>query len=221
MGRALLPGAGFLEAGIAGAITALPVDVASAADVALLDCTVPVPLILPDPSAASNKGSLPTVKGGSRGEGKSSSRSTAAAASKFVGMEWCVENGSPNLEIASLSSHPLTARPRAGEKRSTPAHFRARLSLISQRDITRSMSRADGGDGVAESSGGGGSGGGGLVSSSSTSSSLSQGDAVVEGSTITAENDAWCARHNRRRDVALLLFASTTVGWCKLISFDP
>jgi hypothetical protein len=139
MGRALLPGAGFLEAGIAAATIALPVDVASAADVALLDCSVPVPMILPDPS----KDLPPPPAKGNRG-GKSSSSRSAPAASKVVGLEWCVEHGSPHLEIASLSSHPLSSRPpHAGAKRSTPAHLRARLSLVVQRDSVTAAVDAD------------------------------------------------------------------------------
>lgn len=195
MGRALLPGAGFLEAGIAGAITALPVDVASAADVALLDCSVPVPMILPDPAKETPP---PNAAKGSRG-GKSSSSSRSASDSKVVGMEWCVENGSPHLEIASLSSHPLSSRP---GKRPTPAHLRARLALV----FHRSDVAGKGGDG-GESGGGG----------SASSSIVSRGDAAVEQgtSTVTAvdEDDTVCARRRRlRRDAALhlLLFDSMT-----------
>ena len=62
MGRALFPGAGFLEAAIAGTVHALPVDVATSADVVLLECSVPVPMVLPDPSSLPDVSSSGTKK---------------------------------------------------------------------------------------------------------------------------------------------------------------
>ena len=80
--------AGGLEAAIAGTIHALPVDVATSADVALLECSVPVPMVLPDPSSS--------------GEKKKSGGARSTRTEPAVGLEWRAERGSPTVEIASL-----------------------------------------------------------------------------------------------------------------------
>ena len=97
--------------------------------VALLDCAVPLPMILPEPAkvardAAAAATAAKEKKGGKKGGGG------AAAATKVVGLEWCAENGSPLLEVATLSA-PGGGR---GGKRAAPAHLKARLGLMVSRE---------------------------------------------------------------------------------------
>ena len=96
MGRALFFGAGFLEAAIAGTIHALPMDVATSADVALLECSVPVPMVLPDPSSSGEK----------KISGARSTRPEPA-----VGLEWRADAGRDG-GIASLGGGAGRDRPR-------------------------------------------------------------------------------------------------------------
>ena len=127
MGRALFPGAGFLEAAIAGTVHALPVDVATSADVVLLECSVPVPMVLPDPS------SLPDVS--SSGTKKKSSGEKSTRQETVVGLEWRAERGSATVEIASLGGFAASR---------TPAHLRARVAMLSKGPRTDPESAPDG-----------------------------------------------------------------------------
>ena len=100
---------------------------------ALLDCAVPVPMIMLEPAkvakdkvAAAAAAAASGKKGGRRGGG-----AAVAGATKVVGLEWCAEYGSPLLEIATLSPPGGGGR---GGKRATPAHLRARFGLMVSRE---------------------------------------------------------------------------------------
>jgi acyl transferase domain-containing protein/acyl-CoA synthetase (AMP-forming)/AMP-acid ligase II/acyl carrier protein len=112
MGRALFPGAGFFEAGLAGTFLALSsVDGYDYAQCSLLQCVVPTPMIIQDPTT-------------SLLNSYNSQHPTRHSRGKVLGLEWCTSGRSPQMTICSLPSTNSVRRPPRSE------HLSTRLSLV-------------------------------------------------------------------------------------------
>ena len=113
LGRVLFPGAGFLEAAVAGTLIALPTDYTNAADIAITKCILPLPMLLPIPPTCNDTSA----------EINHNQRTT-------IGLAWCMLNGSPKVEISSILPRSF------GQISST--HFMATVTML-ERTHTETM----------------------------------------------------------------------------------
>ena len=116
MGRALFPGAGFFEAGLAGLLLTLSsVDAQLGAhQCALSQCTVPTPMIIQDPPTSSN---------------------SREARGKVLGLEWCTSGRVPQINISTMSTSLHSMR--------RSEHLSARLNLVTSLADTKHSTYPD------------------------------------------------------------------------------